>query len=132
MAQFIDKWWYLLTGGLVALGIVTWTGLTEAASKGALRAPVLSWVLVAAIAAGPFAIAAFESPATEALWDLYLAFLGAVLLFAFFQPDRTFVFLGFQRLSKTVFYFGSPRWLLAFGALFLGGAVYDMVRRYAV
>jgi xanthine/uracil permease len=132
MAQLIDKWWYLLTGGLLVLGVATWIGFAETGNEDVRRGSVLSWSLVALIAAAPFAIAASDSPVTDALWSLYVTLLGAVFLCAFLVPNRAFVFRGLQRVSKFVFYPSSKYWLLVLGALLLSVGVYELVRRYAV
>ena len=118
--------------GLIALAIAAWIGLAEAQGKNSSPGMATSWALIAGMAVSPFAIAAVDSPQAELLWELYLVFLGAVLLLAFFQPDRAFVLRGFQRISEVAFFPRSRVWLLGLGALFVGAGLYGLVRRYAV
>jgi hypothetical protein len=132
MGPFIAEWWYLIAGGLLTLGLAVWLGLAEVRDANELLGVATGWGLVVALAASPFAIVAVGTAKAEVLWQLYLVFLGVVLLLAYFQPQHVFVLRGFQRVSEVVFFPGSKVWLLVLGTLLVGAGLYGFVFRYVV
>ena len=132
MERFIAEWWFLITGGLVILAVAVWLGLTDRRNENARSGVMASWSVVVGLAAAPFVIVGVGTANADVLWELYAVFLGAIVLLAFFQPNRAFVLRGFQRVSETLFFPPSKLWLLALGALFVGTGLYGLARRFAV
>jgi len=132
MTRFITEWWYLIAAGLIILALAVWLGLAAAREKEAHLGMATSWGLVIGLVAAPFAIVAAGTGKADALWELYLVFLGGVLLLAFFRPQQAFVLRGFQRVAEVLFFPRSKVWLLGLGALFVGAGLYGLARRLAV
>jgi hypothetical protein len=132
MGAFIADWWYLIVAGLIVLAVAVWLGLAEVRDNSTHLGVAAGWALAVALTASPFAIVAGGGAKADALWELYLVFLGTVLLLAFFQPQWAFVLRGFQRVSEAMFFPRSKVWLLGLGALMIGAGLYGLARRFAV